>query len=95
MVRILEVNDKTGRTIYLTDERYQHIKKHPEMQNNIVIIEQAIKNPIKIKNYSLDPDIKYYYSYHKDRKLGKYLRVIIKYLNGEGFVITAYFVADI
>ena len=65
------------------------------MQNSIAIIEQAIKNPIKIKSYSLDPDIRYYYSFHKDRKLGKYLRVIIKYVNGEGFVITAYFVDDI
>ena len=70
MVRILEVKDKTGRLIYLTDERYKHIKKHPEFRDasSVAIIEQTIKNPIKVKDYSLDHDVKYYYSYHKDRK---------------------------
>ena len=96
MVRIFELKDKTGRIIYLTNERYSHIKKHPEMQNNIPIIEETIKNPQKITDYSLDLDIKYYYKHYKDRKSkAKYLRVIVKYLNGEGFVITAYFVEEI
>jgi len=96
MARILEVKDKTGRKIYLTDERYLHIKKHPEMQNSIRIIEETIRNPHKTTDYSLDPDTKYYYKHYKDRKSkGKYLRVVVKHLNGEGFVITAYFIAGI
>ena len=96
MVRILEVRNRTGRNIYLTDERYSHIKKHPEMQNSIAIIERTIKNPQKITSYSLDPNVRYYYSYLKNRKSrAKYLRVIVKYLNGEGFIITAYFVEKI
>ena len=61
MVHILGVKDKTGRKIYLTDERYIHIKKHPEMQNNLAMIEETVKNPQKITDYSLDPDVKYYY----------------------------------
>lgn len=96
MGRILEVKDKTGRTIYLTDERYSHILKHPEMQNSITIIEQTIKNPHKITSYSIDSDTKFYYSYHKGRKSkARYLRVVVKYLNGEGFVIAAFFVVKI
>ena len=50
MARVLEVKDKTGRTIYLTDERFQHIKKHPEMQNSLPLIEEAIRNPQRITN---------------------------------------------
>ena len=93
MARIIEVRDRAGRIIYLTDERYRHIKKHPEMQNSIRIIEQTIKNPQKITEYIFDSNIRFYYSYHKNRKSrAKYLRVIVKYLDGEGFIITAYFV---
>ena len=96
MVRILEVKGKTGKKIYLTDERYVHIKKHPEMQNNLAMIEKTVKNPQKIADYSLDSDVKYYYRRYKDRKSkAKYLRFVIKYLNGEGFIITAYFVVGI
>lgn len=95
MSRIFEVKDKTGRSIYLTNERYNHIKKHPEMQNSLDIIEETIKTPQKITAYSLEPDLKYYYTHHKNRKSkAKYLRVVVKYLNGEGFVITAYFVDE-
>lgn len=93
MNKLFEIKDKTGRNIYLTDERYKHVKKHPEMQNSITIIEETIKNPQKVIEYALDPDIRYYYTHHKNRKSkAKYLRVIVKYLNGEGFVVTAYFV---
>ena len=98
MPRIFEIMDKTGRKIHLTDERLNHIKKHPEFsgQNILSIIEQTIKNPVKVTEYPLDPQIRYYYSYNKNRaSKAKYLRVIIKYLNGEGFVITAFFVVDV
>lgn len=67
-MRILEAKDKTGRSIHLTDERYNHIKNHPEMQNSLDIIEEAIKDPQKITDYSLDPDTKYYYRHYKNRK---------------------------
>lgn len=93
MVRVLEVKDKNSKLVYLTDERYAHILKHPEMQNSLQLIEQTIRNPDKIEKYSIEPSIRFYYTYHKNRKSkARYLRVAVKYLNGEGFVITAYFV---
>ena len=93
MARVLEVKDKNGKLVYLTDERYNHILKHPEMQNSLQIIEQAIRNPDKTEKYSIDSAIRLYYTYHKSRKSkARYLRVAVKYLNGEGFIITAYFV---
>lgn len=96
MRRVLEVKDKLGKIIYLTEERYNHIKKHPEMQNSISFIEDAVKNPQKITTISIYPDVRYYYSYHKNRvSKAKYLRVVVKYKNGEGFIITAYFVEKI
>ena len=96
MGKILEVKDRNGKIIYITDERYKHILKHPEMQDSLDLIENTIKNAEKMTQYSLDSSIRFYYSHHKSRKTNaKYLRVVVKYLNGEGFVITAYFVVNI
>jgi len=96
MARILEIRDRNGKLVYLTDERYRHISAHPEMQNSLQVIARTIKSPDKIETYSLDPSIRLFYTYHKSRKTkARYLRVVIKYVNGEGFVITAYFVVNI
>lgn len=96
MAKVLETKDRTGRTIYLTDERYAHIKNHPEMQDSLRLIEKAVENPQKITTFPLDPDIRHFHTYHKNRKSkAKYLRVIVKYVNGEGFIITAFFVVEI
>ena len=96
MPRILEIKDRTGRIIYLTDERYKHILKHPEMQNTIQLIEQTVKNPLKITEFDHDSSTKFFYSHHKNRKSkARYLRIVVKYINGEGFIITAFFVVKI
>ena len=96
MINVFEVIDKTNRIIYLTNERYKHIAAHPDMQNKINLIKDTLENPLKILDYALEEDIKYYYRYYKDeRSKAKYLRVIVKYLNGIGFIITAYFVENI
>ncbi|MBI4154537.1 hypothetical protein HY498_00420 [Candidatus Woesearchaeota archaeon] len=92
MTNLLEVIDKSKRIIFLTRERYKHILKHPEMQNKIQEIIDTLENPLKITDYCLEKEIKYYYRYHKERKSkAKYMIVIVKYLNGKGFIITAYF----
>lgn len=95
-MKIFEMKDKSGRIIYLSDERYKHILKHPEMQNKFTLqwIEETLLKPLKIVD--IDEYVRYYYRYYKDRKSkAKYLRVIVKYLNGEGFIISAYFIEKI
>lgn len=82
MARVLEVKDRNGKLVYLTEERYKHILKHPKMQNSLQIIGQAIKNPDKLDKYSFDPSVRFYYTFHKNRKSkARYLRVAVKYLN--------------
>ncbi len=97
MTYIFEVYDKTKRRIYLTEERWHHILKHPEMYN--IMFEEMImilQYPIAIKDYKLEENVKYYYGYFKNRTAkAKYLRIIVKYLNGKGFIITAYFIEAI
>lgn len=89
MNRVFETKDKSGRNIYLTDERWNHILKHAEMSNQVEQIKDALLHPDKITNVSYDPDVRFYYKYHKNRK--EYLFISVKYLNGEGYITTSFY----
>ena len=90
---VFEVDDKTGRKIRLTEKQWKHIlKRHPDMINYKEEIKNTLKNPQKIADHPYDDEAKYYYKYLKQKTdLDKYLLIIVKYLNGEGFIITTYF----
>ena len=63
------------------------------MTNYLEEIKRTLINPDKIID-SVNNDTKVnYYKYYKEKI--KYLRVIFKYLNGQGYVITSYFVSNI
>jgi hypothetical protein len=89
MNRIFEVQDKTGRKIHLSKERWSHIQRHPEMSNQIDQIIETLKSPQTIRTFEYDSNVKFYYRYYKNT--GQYLFVSVKYLNGEGFIITSFF----
>jgi len=89
MPRILKTRDKSGRTIYISEERWLHILKHPEMSNQVEQIKDTLLRPDKITKADYDPEVRFYYKYYKDRK--EYLFISVKYLNGEGFVITGFY----
>lgn len=93
---IFEIIDKTGRRIRLTRKQWSHInRKHPQVADYYEEIINTINNPLKI----IQPyeGTKYYYYKYIKYKEGpeKYLKVIVKYLNGEGFIITALFDREI
>jgi len=92
MVYLFEAVDKTGRKIHLSKERWTHIrKKHPEVVD-IDEIEETLKNPDKVTFPKLDENAGLYYKYFKHRHSPyKYLLVLVKYLNGEGYIVTAYY----
>ncbi|KKK95513.1 hypothetical protein LCGC14_2672040 [marine sediment metagenome] len=87
---IFGVTDKTGREIHLSKERWRHIKEeHPLVEEEE--IKQTLTNPLKIIQKSKNKH--FYYQYFKYKNLPyRYLKVIVRYLNGKGFVITAHFV---
>ena len=97
MSNVFEVIDKTGRTIYLTKERWTHITSpqspHAYMTNHLEDIHQTIIKPDTIIVSDDDDKKAKYYKFYKEKK--KYLRTFIKYLNGKGYIITAYFVRNI
>ncbi|MBI4148909.1 hypothetical protein HY491_00525 [Candidatus Woesearchaeota archaeon] len=89
MTKIFQAKDKTGREIYLTDERWRHILKHPEMSNQMEQIKDALLFPDAITKVSYDANLRFYYRHDKSRR--EYLFVSVKYLNGEGFIITSFY----
>lgn len=91
---ILEVQDKTKRKIHLSKERWSHIRKeHPNV--DIDEIKKAVTTPIKIISRGSEDLFDYYQFFKHKRSKLKYLKVIVKYLNGKGFIITSYFVKHI
>jgi len=90
---IFEIKDKTSRVIRLTDERWKHILHEHLQAIDIETVIHTLQSPIKIKPSFYDVSVGWYYSYSKNKN--KYLLVSVRYLNGTGFVITAYFVRQI
>jgi hypothetical protein len=92
MDNIFEITDKNGRKIRLTKTQWSHIRvRHPDVSE--AEIQETIKKPQKI--IEEEEDILILYRYFKSRKEPeKYLKVMVKYLNGDGYVVTSYFVRN-
>lgn len=87
------VIDKTRRAISLNPKRYFHIvNNHPEVLNCFEEIKRILRYPDTLLLPEFDNSIGYYYGHvKKRRKWGKYLKVVVKYLNGNGYIITIHF----
>jgi len=88
---IFEIINKKGIKTRLTKERWTHIrKKHPEVEE-WESIKETLEKPDKILEDDFNESIKYFYKFYKHSKKPKrYLCVVINYLNGTGYVLTAY-----
>lgn len=94
---IFEVKDKTGRKLRMTDYNWHHIvKRHPEIASQKEKVIETLEKPDKITGSLEDEETKYYYKYYKNLPFPyKSMRVIAKYLNGEGFIISSHFMKAI
>jgi len=91
---IFDIKDINGKRIHLSQERWVHINvDHPELSDSIELIKETLKIPTKCEAMDFDENIRYFYKHLKLNAI--YLLVIVKYLNGEGFVITSYLVRQI
>ena len=92
MLPLFEIVDKTGRKIRLTNEQARHIlHDHPDV-NNFEEIHEALGKPFKIIQSPFDSKVAWYMKQNK--LLRKYLLVAVKYLNGDGFIITAFYMRN-
>lgn len=92
MNNIFEVINKTGRKIRLTKTQFKHIIRHKGMENEIEKIKETLINPLKIIPHETGELYDYYNHYKNRKQKAKFLQVVVKYLNGNGFVIASYFV---
>ena len=97
MEYIFEILDKNGRKIHLSKERWSHIvNDHPEISNRLEEIRDTLKRPLAVRTSDYDENVRFYYRYYKNINLKeKYLLVIVKYLNGNGFIITIFYINKI
>ena len=94
MEYVFEIIDKTRRKIRLTKKQWKHIQRHPHMHGyeSIERIKNTISNPTTIRYSEKDETVSYFYREFKDMDVcERYLLVSIKYLNGEGFMITSFY----
>ena len=92
-----EVLDRTGRKLRMTNWNWQHvIRRHPEISSEKEKIIETLENPDKINNSIKDEKARFYYKYYKHRQsANKFMMVLVKYLNGDGFIISVHFIPRI
>lgn len=95
MTFVFEIIDKTSRKVRLTENRWTHIREnHPNVEN----LDEIIETLQKADKIVLDEreGIEYFFKYFKHKKqISKFLKVVVKYLNKEGEVLSAHFVRNI
>ena len=91
---LFEVWDKDGNKVRLTRERWNHITlEHPDV-SSFEKVKDVILHPTAVRPSDRQPDsVKWFYKFNKVEKL--YLLVSVKYLNGEGFIITSHYTSKI
>lgn len=88
-----EIVCQLGKRVRTTKKYWQKITqdKHPAMSGKEDLVKQTLMDPNQVRRNSKDPKVYHYY-----RKFGDhYIRVVVKDLNDEGFVITTFPVAKI
>ena len=83
-----EVKTQSGKIIRTTRSHWELISKtkHPEIEGKETEVKECLSNPVEIRRSSEDNDV--YLYYHPYEKY--FICVVVRYLNGEGFIITAY-----
>jgi len=86
------LTDYQGRSVRLNEERLAHILLHPELTAMEVEVEVTLKNPEQVRRSRTDNTVLLYYRYYIGTLVGdKWLCVVVKHLENDAFVLTAYF----
>ena len=83
--------DYQGKRIRLTDERLAHILEHPEMRDMEPRIAETLAQPEKVVESLSDAQARLYYRFYLGTRIGnKHLCVVVKEVDADPFVVTAY-----
>lgn len=85
------IRDHRGLPIRLTDERLAHILEHPEMARLEEAMTETLTAPERVVQSLTDQQARLYYRYYAATPVsGKHLCVVVKKLDEDAFVVTAY-----
>ena len=85
------IQDCFGHAVRLTDERMTHILEHPEMSGMGAEIERVLAAPQTVRRSRSDDAVRLFYEFYAQTIVGgKWLCVVVKYLEDDAFVVTAY-----
>ena len=83
--------DYQGIRIRLSEERLAHILEHPEMKDVEPRIQQTLARPERVIESLSDSQARLYYRLYVGTRVGnKHLCVVVKMLEADAFVVTAY-----
>ena len=84
----LEVTSSLGKSIRLSEEYWQKIieTKHPVMAGQDELVKQTLTSSEHVRRSRKDAAVHLHYR----KSDGRYCCVVVKHLNGDGFVVTAY-----
>jgi len=88
-----QFKDLFGNPIRLSEERYSHLlDAHPEMKGQLNRMRLTLLTPEWIIRSNSDSDVVLYYKNFVKTKVGnKYLCIVVKILQNDYYVLTAYF----
>ena len=89
----MRIEDPQGRPVRLSSERWQHIcARHPEMEAMMEYIHRAVTQPDLVVGSESDPEtVILYQKQFPGLALGNgWVRVAVKYLEDDAFVLTAF-----
>ena len=87
-----ELRDVWGNSVSLTDERKAHLLEHPEMREQEDKLVETLLEPDVVIQSQSDDTVRLFHRFYRRLAIGdKYLCVVVKYVEGDVFIITAYF----
>lgn len=75
----------------MADERLRHILEHPEMRSMSAEIKRTLRHPQLVRLSRSDKTVLLFYQFHAQTVVGgKWMCVVVKCLDEDAFVVTAY-----
>lgn len=85
------LTDVEGRAFRLTDERFEHIQRQPEMDGQLPRIEETLTSPDEVRASNQDRAVRLYYRRYPETPVTeKHLLVVVR-VDEDPFVVTAFF----
>ena len=89
---VLELRDVWGNSVSFSEERRAHLLEHPEMPGQEDKLAETLLEPDVVIQSQSDDTVRLFHRFYRRLAIGdKYLCVVVKYMEDDVFIITAYF----